>query len=307
MNADTDDMDILTFFRRFPDDDAAEAWFVSRRWPDGIVCPLCQSMNIQTDAKHPEMPYRCRECRHYFSVKTGSIMHSSKLGYQQWALALYLLTTSKKGISSADLGRKLGISRKAAWHLSHRIRDTFADDVLQLSGTVETDETGIGGHDRWRHLDKKRGRNSQLPVLGVKERETGRVQSAVAPGQDTRSVQGWLHKNVAPDATLYTDQASVYIGANVKEHDTVNHRKKEYVRGDVHTNGIESYWALLKRGYKGTHHFWSDKHMHRYLREFDGRFNSRTEGTAKRIEDLADNMEGKRLPYRTLTGSGEER
>ena len=125
MSTDTDDMDILTFFRQFPNDSAAEAWFVSRRWPDGIVCPHCNERNIQTAAKHPEMPYRCRTCRKYFSVKTGSIMHSSKLGYQQWALALYLLTTSKKGISSADLGRKLGISRKAAWHLSHRIRDTM--------------------------------------------------------------------------------------------------------------------------------------------------------------------------------------
>ena len=305
MNADADDLTLIDFFRRFPTDDAAQAWFVSRRWPDGIICPTCQSTDVQTDAKHPEMPYRCRECRHYFSVKTNSIMHSSKLGYQQWALALYLLTTSKKGISAADLGRKLGISRKSAWHMAHRIRETFNTDTEMFTGTVEADETYVGGIDRNRHHDKKRGYNSKTPVLGVKERESGRVQFAAVRNVTSGIVQSWLGHRVAHGATLYTDGSPVYRGANVSRHESVNHAIGQYVRGEVHANSIESMWAILKRSHKGTYHSWSERHLHRYLNELAGRFNSRGEKTLDRIEALADSMAEKRLSYENLTGAGE--
>ena len=248
------------------------------------------------------MPYHCRSCRRYFSAKTNSIMHSSKLGYQQWALALYLLTTSKKGISAADLGRKLGISRKSAWHLAHRIRETFDKDVAMFNGTVEADETYVGGIDRNRHRDK-RGK-PKTPVIGIKERESGKVRLQIVRNVTSGVVQFWLGQTVGRAATLFTDGAPVYRKADVSRHEYVNHAVGEYVRGDVHTNGIESFWALVKRAHKGTHHSWSDRHLHRYLRELAGRFNSRDEKTLDQIEALADGMAEKRLTYTDLTAAG---
>ena len=295
-----DDLTLIEFFKRFPDDAAAERWFVERRWPNGITCPHCQSAIVETKAKHPTMPYRCADCGKYFSVKVGSIMHSSKLSYQKWALALYLLTTSKKGISSADLAEKLGISRKAAWHLSHRIRQTFEADAATFNGTVEADETYVGGTDRARHRNRK-GRIPKTPVIGIKERETGRVRTAIMPNVVGRDVRSFLHENVSPDATLYTDGAPFYKATQVAEHAAVNHADGEYVRGQVHTNGIESHWALLDRGFVGIYHWWSRKHFHRYLREFAGRFNSRDKSTAERLDAMADRMPGHRLPYAELT------
>ena len=296
-----DDLSLLDFFRQFPDDTTAEAWFISRRWPNGICCPHCESAIIELKAKHPTMPYRCTDCKKYFSVKVGSIMHGSKLGYQKWALALYLLTTSKKGISAADLGRKLGTSRKAAWHMAHRIRETFDTDTIQFNGTVEADETYVGGIDRNRHHDKKRGYNSKTPVLGIKERESGRVQLAAVSNVTSGIVQSWLGHRVSRGATLYTDGSPVYKGMDVSRHNSVNHAIGQYVRGDVHTNGVEGFWATIKRSHKGTYHSWSERHLHRYLREFAGRFNSRSHSTLERISALADSMDGKRLPYSELT------
>lgn len=299
----SNDLSLFEFFEMFPDDASAERWFVEHRWPNGVACPHCQSENIQERTTHPQMPFRCRAdgCRRFFSAKTDTLMHGSKLGYRKWLMAMYLIVSAKKGISSLDLAAKIKVSERTAWYLNHRIRDAWSTGQTLFAGTVEADETYVGGHDRWRHMDKKRGRGSQTPVVGAKERETGKIQTVIAPQVNRDVVQYWLELTVAPTATLYTDQASVYVGAQVANHDSVNHKRKQYVKGNVHTNGIESHWALLKRGHHGTYHSWSEKHLHRYLREFAGRFNGRDLSTVDRLAQMVQNMVGRRLSYAQLT------
>ena len=294
------EMSLVAFFRKYPDDTAAEQHFINARWPDGIRCPRCDSDNIQERTTHKSMPHRCRTCRKFFSARTSTIMEDSKLGYQTWLLASYLLHTAKKGMSSIALSEKLGVCQKTAWFLAHRIRETWADSDGLMTGTVEADETYIGGKDRNRHYDKK-GSPPKMPVLGAKERETGHVRAVVTPNIVTRAVHGWLDATVAPTATLYTDGAPVYKSANVARHGRVNHSIGQYVVGDVHTNGIESHWALTKRGYMGNYHWWSHKHMHRYVKEFASRFNARDLETDEQLRQLAVGGIGKRLTFSELT------
>ena len=228
-------------------------------------------------------------------------MRDSRLGYQKWLLAMFLLTTAKKGISSIALSEKLGVTQKTAWYLAHRLRTTWQLDGTLFEHTVEADETYVGGSDRTRHLDKKG--KPKTPVIGIKERESNRVHTGVMLEVHRNNVHDWLSDKVSDMAALFTDQAQWYVGANVALHCSVNHRKKQYVDGDVHTNGIESHWALLKRGYHGTFHFWSDRHMHRYLCEFEGRFNGRDLSSEHRLAQVASGMVGQHLTYANLTGA----
>ena len=162
----------------------------------------------------------------------------------------------------------------------------------------------MGGSDKNRHLDKKLGRGSQTPVVGIKERETGRVSAVVMPHVNRNSVQDWLHNRVSAGSRLFTDEASVYVGADVADHQAVKHKRKQYVRGDVHTNGIESHWALMERGYDGTYHWWSVKHMQRYVNEFSGRFNLRGQTTAQQLGSMVQGMVGEHLPWNELVSGG---
>ncbi len=227
-------------------------------------------------------------------------MRDSRLGYQKWLLAMYLLTEAKKGISSVDLSEKLGVTQKTAWYLAHRLRTTWKLDGSLFSETVEADETYVGGSDKWRHLNKRKQRQ-KTPVIGLKERESGKVRTGIMYDVDRRTMHSWLAGKVSDMAALFTDQASCYVGADVALHCSVNHSKKQYVDGDVHTNGIESYWTGLKRSYHGVYHWWSDKHLHRYLSELEGRFNSRDLKTLDRLAVVADGMCGEHLPYASLT------
>jgi len=225
--------------RRFPDDATAEAWFIERRWPEGVTCPHCGSCNVQTGAKHKTMPYRCRACRKRFSVKTGTVMQSSKLGYQTWALAGYLMTTGLKGQASMKLHRDLGITQKTAWHLAHRIRETWAHENGLLSGAVEADETHIGGKRKNMPKAKRktlegRGAVGKATVAGVIERGTGRVQAAKVEATDAATLRGFVRERVESGATLYTDKAAAYHGMREYRHEAINHSVGEYVHDMAH-------------------------------------------------------------------------
>ena len=277
-----DGLTLFSVMEMFPDDATAEKWFEEQRWPDGhITCPNCESENIQKNAKHKTMRHRCRDCRKFFSVKMGTVMQSSNLGYRIWAIAIYLMHTGIKGTSSMKLHRDLGIAYSSAWHLSHRIRETWAAKKKQekYSGPVEVDETYVGGKRKNMSLSKRAalkdtGRgglgSGKTAVIGAKDRETNEVRAEVVEHTDGATLQGFVVRNTDETAQVYTDEAKAYRGLP-RRHAAVKHSVGEYVRDQAHTNGIESFWALLKRGYVGTYHQMSPKHLNRYVREFAGR------------------------------------
>ena len=286
----------------FSDPDFTEAWFVEQRWPDGIACPDCGSVNIQHRRTRKPQPFRCNDCRKDFSVKTGTIMHASKLPLKAWGIALYILVTNLKGTSSMKLHRDLGVTQKTAWHLGHRIRKAWENDTGLFSGPVEVDETWVGGKERNKHESKKqhagRGPVGKTPVVGMKDRETGRVTATPVEHTDKETLQGFVEDGIEDGAKVYTDEHPGY--SDIPNHETVKHSAKEYVHGQAHTNGIESHWAMLKRGYVGTYHHMSIKHLHRYVNEFAGRHNDRPSDTAEQMSAMVLQSNGKRLPYSEL-------
>ena len=184
-----DGISLVELFEKFPDDESAEKWFVECRWPDGVRCAYCDSDNV-TSATHPTMPYRCRDCRKHFSVKTNSVMHASNIGYRKWAIAVYQITTGLKGVSSMKLHRDLGITQKSAWHMLHRIRKAWETTNDVFSRQVEADETDVGGREKNKHANKKlkagRGSVGKTAVVGIKDRETNQVNAEVVEHADNR-------------------------------------------------------------------------------------------------------------------------
>ena len=227
---------LIQLIQKFPDD-AAAAWFVDARWPEGIICPHCGFTNVNANAKHPTMPYRCRErcCRKHFSTRTGTVMQSSKPGFQRWAIAIFLIATHLKGMSRMKLHRDLGITQKSSWFLAHRIRETFDFAWLPgFPGPIEADETFIGGKRKNMSHDKRkeqtgRGAAGKTIVAGVKDRKTGQVSARAVKGTDAVTLQGVVRYLVEPGVTVYTGEALGYQGMTDMDHHTVNHSVGEYV------------------------------------------------------------------------------
>ncbi len=300
-------LSLVKIMMMFPTDEASKQWITKQRWPDGPYCPHCGSLNVQAGIKHSSMTHRCRDCpdRPMFSLKTGTVMKGTQLGYRVWAIAIYLLATNLKGVSSMKLHRDLDVTQKTAWYLAHRLRESWkTDDNKMFSGPVEVDETYFGGKRHNMSKAKRsrlegRGPEGKTAVVGAKDRATNTVSAKVVKNTDAETLQGFVADNAADGATVYTDEASAYGGLPF-EHESVKHSVGEYVNGMAHTNGIESFWAMLKRAHKGTFHKMSEKHLDRYVSEFAGRHNDRPRDTMDQMQAIVRGMEGKGFRYRDL-------
>ena len=295
---------LLQAAEMFSTDAKAEAWLVNARWRDGVCCPRCGSVQVQTGAAHANQPYRCREkeCGKRFSVRTGTVMAEGKIHYRHWALAIYLFSTNIKGVSSMRLHRELGITQKSAWFLAHRLRQAWDGPMPVFAGPVEVDETFAGGLEKNKHASQPqhagRGFVGKVAIAGVKDRRTKRVSAAVVSATDGPTLRRFIADRTADDATVYTDDHTAYHG--MANHAAVKHTVGEYVNGQIHTNGIESFWSLFKRGFKGIYHKMSPAHLDRYVAEFVGRHNARPLDTHEQMGAMVRGFDCKRLTYKSL-------
>ena len=300
---------LMELFDMFPDEASARDWFESARWRHGRTCPRCASEKTSEVKSGKPMPFHCGECRKYFSAKTGTVMEKSNIPLRKWLIAIYLMSTSLKGVSSMKLHRDIGVTQKTAWMMVHKIREGWIRGTSgPVGGSVEFDETFMGGKERNKHESKKekagRGAVGKEAVLAVKQRDGG-VRAEHVGDVKRATMRDFLDENVKPGSTLYTDDTATARGIpdlfNRLQHESVNHSIGEYVRGQAHTNGVESFWSMLKRGYQGTYHKMSKKHLQRYVTEFAGRHNVRDLDTLEQMLAIADGMCGRALPWKILT------
>ncbi len=301
----------------FHDEDAARAWFEAARWPAGPVCPKCGVIGHAYKTKKAGV-YRCAEkaCRKDFTVMTGTVMERSHAKLTQWAMAFFMAASSKKGFSAHQLHRALGCEYNTAWFLHHRVMEAMRRGGLELpklggdGEPVEMDETYYGSVDqanvrkattRGRPYTKsgRTGPSNKRTIIALVERG-GEVRSFHVPRADAATVTAIVNDNIVREATLYTDESRLYakIDQHVAEHETVHHSAKEYARGPVHTNTVEGFFSIFKRGMGGVYQHCAEKNLHRYLAEFDFRYNTRELSDEERTVLAVRGGEGKRLTYR---------
>lgn len=293
-------------FEMIPDAETARAYLEGRLWPDGPRCPVC-GLGERITARAGGF-YRCNQCKEDFTVRTGTIFERSHVPLHKWVYAMYLLVTARKGISSLQLSKEIGITQKSAWFVLQRLREACGGRGLKkLAGIIEIDETYVGGIEANKHARKKlragRGTVGKTAVLGMRERG-GKVVAMPVASTDAETIHKAVHANVEARSTLHTDEFSSYagLGGLFFDLETINHGDGEFARDSVTTNGIESVFAVLKRGLIGVYHHASPKHLGRYVDEFAFRLNDGNvkRHTLDRLDSFVAGVAGKRLTYKAL-------
>lgn len=291
------DVNLVNLIERFGTDEKCRAYLTELKWPKGVECPRCKSKSISTIAERDQ--YDCNKCRYQFSVMSGSIFHDSHLPLWKWFLTIYLMIESKKGISANQVSRTIKVSYKTAWYLCHRVRAAMREVSADLlKGVVEVDETYVGGKVHGRGGGYRR---NKAVVIGAVERD-GDIRLKVIKSPSRYWLHKFIHETTDPKVeAIYTDEAKAYIGIADADtrHETVKHLDEEWVRGDVHTNSVESVWSLLKRSVVGTYHRISIKHLDAYLDELEHRFNNRKNQYLFR-DTLLKLISAEKLPYSEL-------
>jgi len=299
-------LSIHEFYQRFPDENAARDYIAQQRWGNKPCCPRCGSEKVWKISGG--MHYKCGDCpkgKERFSVRTGTIMEHSRIPLQKWLLAINLMISARKGFSSIQFAKHLGVTQKTAWHMEHRIRKACeSNEELPLKGDIEIDETYIGGKESNKHASKKlnqgRGAVGKAAVVGLQQRQ-GKVVAMHVEKANRATIYPIIEKHVGKGSSVFTDDHKIYDSLHgAFDHESVKHSAGEYVKGKASTNSIESFWALIKRGYYGTHHWWSYKHLHRYVAEYVYRHNTRHLSGIHAIGALISNSEGKSLSYTEL-------
>ncbi len=296
---------ILDLIKTFPDEQTCIDHLETLRWNGNVISPFDATSKVY---KCKGNKYRCKNTGKYFNVKTDTLFDNTKIELQKWFLAIWIVTSHKKGISSLQLGRDLNITQKSAWFMLQRIRNCFGiENDNQLDNEVEADETYVGGKNKNRHGNKKveasqgRSAKDKTPVLGMVERN-GKLNAKTVANVQSATLTKEIVANVKESASLYTDEWLGYKGVSrIYDHSIVKHNKGQYVNGRIHTNTIEGFWSLLKRGIFGIYHFTSKKHLQMYVDEFVFRYNTRDTTEAMRFNLLLANTQN-RLTYKTLIG-----
>lgn len=297
---------IIELLNAFPDEQTCINHLTELRWNGNVVSPFDPTSKVYTCKDNK---YRCKNTGKYFNVRTSTLFDNTKIELRKWFLAIYIVTSHKKGISSLQLSRDIDVTQKTAWFMLQRIRNCFHNDFEKSDNLVEVDETYVGGENKNRSFSKRRelhkngpqtGANDKTPVLGILERDD-KIKGIVLERANGKTIKPILNEQVDRSATVITDGFGAYSGINktFKQHIVVNHEANEYVIGEFHTNNIENFWSILKRGIFGIYHFVSPKHLQKYVNEFSFRYNSMDSSTLDRFNMMLSNTEY-RLTYKNL-------